>query len=196
MYFDWKNAASVDTLRTMVALDIPYPDIATKLGTSVGSICAKVHRLGIGKGPRAPNSRSFLRPVGRAFESDPDHERVMARQAAEEITYAGRTTPLEDCDDCGCRYVIGDPSKRQVCGQPRTRGAYCVDHAKVCFSAPSRIRARATLHSNGGCPALSRQANRFIPVSTGRLFSVDPRTFEVIDGRREAGDAGLYSSSA
>ena len=191
MYFDWRNETNVNELRRMVELDIRYPEIARRLKTSLGSVCAKVHRLGIGKGPRIPQS-SYHKPLScKAFETDPDHAKVMARQAAEAKAFAGRTVALEDCGERGCHYVIGDPTKRQVCGQPRTRGCYCAEHAQVCFPSPGKMSFRLN-YKNRNRPTVTRFGK-----PQHRIMTVDARDFEVIDGRREEiGSDWAYPSTA
>jgi hypothetical protein len=197
MYFNWRNQDNLDDLRRMVmGGDLTYPDIAKKLGTTTGSVCAKVHRLGIGRGQRIPD-KSFLKRGKSAFQNDPDHPKVMARQAAEAKTFAGKTVSLEDRHEHQCCYVIGDPTKRQMCGQRRTRGPYCAEHAKVCFPSPGHVARR--LGQYGQVQLVSSEARKrryaigsfaYSP-SRDRIASVDSRTFEEMleHGRfdREAG---------
>jgi hypothetical protein len=181
MYFDWKNEHNVNELRRLVELDVHYPDIARKLKTTVGSVCAKVHRLGIGKGQRVPQPSLYYRPATAKFATDPNYPKIMARQETEAAEFEGRTVALEDCHDKGCHYVIGDPTKRQVCGRPRARGHFCAQHAKVCFPSPtSRIGKER-----------GRRAGPS-PVFGSITYAVDSRSFEVIDGgRKDQGGAGL-----
>jgi hypothetical protein len=127
----------VTMLETLVSKRIPYPIVAKKLGTTVGSVCGKVHRMGIGLGPQQPRIIKQRRtlPGGGAFEPDPEFAATMARMEAETAARleAGDTVALADLENHHCRYSIGEPAHGRCCGYRRVPGSsYCDEHALRC----------------------------------------------------------------
>lgn len=184
MYYNWKAAAATDELRRMVDLRIPYPDIGKRLGISVGAVCGKVHRLGIGKGPHKPD-RLFVRPSKPKrpqIEPDAAYLEIIERQKQEAIDCRGLTIALEKADPHHCRYVIGDPTKRQLCGAHRHMGTpYCEDHAKLCLS-PISLKTR-----NAASEAAAKRPWRGFPYYYLTLGApIDARTFEEADAPEPA----------
>lgn len=136
---DWRSNAAVAEIKLVgwVKMGVPYPDIANRLGTSVGAVCGKVHRMGIGRGPRKPD-RLYLkakRPRNPQLTPDAAYFEIMERQEKEAQARQGLTVTLDTSEDHHCRYVIGDPTKRQLCGAQRIAGTpYCQEHAALCLS--------------------------------------------------------------
>ncbi len=186
---DWRSNAAIDELKRYVDLGIPYPSIAQRMGTTVGSICGKVHRLKIGKGPKYPD-RLYLK-AKRGPDTTPsiEHLRILKRQAIEAAAREGTTIALESADDCHCRYVIGDPAQRRICGAPRLEGTpYCQEHATLCMSVCALETRNAISAGNvgkkHGPPLYSFKGVPLKPVA--RLM--DTRTFEEADAPEHAPD--------
>lgn len=179
MYFDWQADNAVNELKRMVDLRIPYPDIGRRFGVSTGAVCGKVNRLGIGKGPHKPD-RLFMRAKKSAKPTlvpDAAHFEIMERQEGEAQRRQGTTIILEASEDHHCRYVIGDPTRRQLCGVRRYSGSpYCEEHARLCSSqvAPTtRDTLGAHARSRGQGFALLANFCGAVPSRT-----IDVRTFE------------------
>lgn len=189
---DWRSNAAVDTLRRYVDMRVPYPDIARRLGTTTGSVCGKVHRLKIGKGPRDPDRLYVKASKAKKPQLTPDaaYFAIMERQKEEAEARQGLTIALETSEDHHCRYVIGDPAHRQLCGIRRVAGTpYCEEHGALCLSTLSTESRRAM--GNGSTNRVIRNF-AFYP---GALASprgvldhraIDPRTFEEADAPEPA----------
>ncbi len=182
MYFNWQASNNVDELKRMVDLGIPYPDIAQRLGITVGSVCGKVHRLGIGKGPPKPD-RLFIRPKSKQPPTEPDAAffEIMERQQAE-VAYRGNATiALEALEDHHCRYVIGEPADGRLCGVKRHDGTpYCEDHARGCYS-PVTVETREAISAGNQGNPCNYPRNHLHPALMPAHRAVDPRTLEEAD---------------
>ncbi len=182
---DWRSNAAVDNLKSWINLGVPYPDIAQRLGTTVGAVCGKVHRLKIGKGPKYPDRLYLKAKKGPDTTPSIEHLRILRRQAEEAVAREGTTIALESAEDCHCRYVIGDPMQRRICGAPRLEGApYCQEHATLCMSVVSLQTREAIAASNSWpqrsgvrTPLYSLKAVPLKPVER----TMDTRTFEEAD---------------
>lgn len=188
-FMGWKanhNEAEIKLIG-WVDLGVLYPDIAKRLGTTTGAVCGKVHRLKIGKGPRKPN-RLFLKGKTDKLNLVPDSAffAIMERQKEEAAARQGLTVTLDTSDDHQCLYVIGDPSKRQVCGAERKPGTpYCEKHAALCLG-----RKELEMSSEGSRAHHFAARRNFIAQPNVAFTPIDPRTFE------EADDPELVASAA
>lgn len=180
---DWRSNAAVDTLTKYVHMRVPYPDIAKRMGTTTGAICGKVHRLGIGKGPRNPD-RLYLRatkPAKAQMVPDAAYFEIMERQEEEAEARQGLTVMLDTSEDHHCRYIIGDPTKRQMCGARRHAGTpYCEEHAALCLSTISLESRHAMGKNKHQHPAMYLRSI-YPSTGAGERVAVDYRTFEEAD---------------
>lgn len=155
----------VDVLKALVGRRVDYDKIAAELQTTVGAVCGKVHRLGIGKG-HMPQAKQ---PIGQAqINDDAEHKRVMAAQEIEAQLRTG--VPLAELADHNCRFVLGEPREHRYCGRERRIGTpYCDDHHDRC-SRP--------LWPNGrpGSP------HARMPWASVLESPIDTRTFDLADG--------------
>ena len=144
----WNNAAAVDLLKTYVEMRIPYPDIASRLKTTTGAVCAKVSRLGIGLGPKTQQVTYRKREAPEFEVTDPAYLEISRELKHEARIRAGTTVHLDEAGDHQCTYVIGEPKHRQVCGDQRKgAGPYCAAHAKRCRGTPAPDRTPKTPES-------------------------------------------------
>ncbi len=126
-------------------MGLGYDEIADRLETTVGAVCGKVSREGIGRGKLSSHETSAFigsRPaVVEKDDVDPLFLAIMAAQAEEAERRGAITLALEDAEDHHCSYVIGDPSRRRVCGVARLPGlSYCQEHADRCKGVATPLR--------------------------------------------------------
>lgn len=188
----WKAENREDRLRHRIRSGMKYEDIAVDLGTSLGSVCAKADRLGIGRGQPPQPFFWHGKPTSEAKEpTDGVYQEIEARQKAEAEFRDGLTISLVDSDDHHCRFVIGDPAKGRICGVRRKPGSfYCKEHHARCASSHP-------LEGRNACGEAASQRPNVIKLSSrprasdisAPLFPVDVRTFDVIDYVREPAPA-------
>jgi hypothetical protein len=185
----WTNS-EISTLETCVALNIPYSQAAHRCGKSLGAFCAKVKRLGIGKGPKGQKFayRKTRRQQERALMDNSQDEAflaIMADQALEAEHRQGHTIALDRADQHHCTFVIGEPSARQCCGVRRLPGqAYCQEHHKRCFTQPDGRSERYLI------PRSPQRTRRFgTRFGHPPLTYVDSRTLEAHE--RDPGTAAI-----
>lgn len=127
----------VDDLRDMVQNDVPYDIIAEKLETTVGSVCGKVARLGIGKGiTKGSIKPASRRPTygGGGRPPNHDYDEVIDLQA-DEARRPSITVSWDDAGEHHCKFIVGDSRRARVCAHHRVPGLpYCEHHATRCLS--------------------------------------------------------------
>ena len=174
----------VNLLEALVKQRIPYDEIGRRTGFSVGAVCGKVHRMGIGLGLEAQQVRKTS--VCWA-PPDTDHFAILSRQ---ELEADDRTdaTSLEKLEDGHCRFVLGEPAKLQYCGHKRKIGtSYCEHHLKRCTSdrdEASREKQSAVMIDN---IRRGRRHGNLAQRSWGRTCAgmygkVDTRFMEIASG--------------
>ncbi len=122
-------------------------------GVTRNAVIGKVHRLGLAG--RATPSRPAKRPARPRPQRSP---LALAPRARTHMPYAppvltvvldplkfedGSVATVLTVRDGMCRYGIGDPQEAgfAFCGRATAMGAYCMDHARLCYQ-PSQARRR------------------------------------------------------
>lgn len=127
----------VEALTELVRQRIPYPEISERLQISLGAICGKVYRLGIGHGGEMERRRqvTIAPPTG-------EYADVLRRQAFE-ASYRTRYVTLEDLEAHHCRFVLGEPNEQRYCGATRVPGlSYCDEHRRRCVLTEADLAAK------------------------------------------------------
>ena len=123
----------VNLLSAWTAQRVPYEEQARRLGRTLGSVCGKVDRMGIGLG-LCDDQRSRQESPCWA-EPDAAHHSILHRQEMEADARTD-TVALADLEDKHCRFVLGDPAKARCCGHKRVPGkSYCNAHVALCSHA-------------------------------------------------------------
>lgn len=156
----------VDTLRTLWGEEGLYPsEIARELNRLYGagytrnSVIGKIHRMGWIEGsatapktvtdPKAPSrkavvdlskSHSTPRPRGGSTPHPSQAPKLAPARAANDSTYQAMQRHVSG----SCSWPIGDPRDEgfHLCGAPRTRGAYCAEHAAKGYQAGTALNAK------------------------------------------------------
>ncbi len=121
-----------DLLKALIAKRIPYSEISRRTGLSLGAICGKASRLGIGPGCATLNQRHNYQAPSK-FTADREHFVITAAMEAEAREWRGKKIAGADLEDDHCRFVLGDPAQGWHCGSPRVPGkSYCRTHSERC----------------------------------------------------------------
>lgn len=153
----WSEEHEASLVQLIVG-ETKYRIIATQLGRSINSICAKVNRMrkeGQLPGKPARQARSAKRVPGsqKAAEAEEGAKRSADyggfKYATEEMeqeaaALEGKLLSLADLPDDGCHYVVGDPRETEhvYCNGkavlPGVPGkCYCAKHLARMFNTPA-----------------------------------------------------------
>jgi len=135
---DWASWEIEILKRELPNKDVSYRAIGLLVGRTRNAVCAKVQRMGLGRG--RPVEQVVKKPQVRKMPPLPpsaDVQRILARHRAEAAT---RTlVALTDLADSQCHFPVGDPKKDRAiyCGQPVQPGlAYCPSCVSRVYTPP------------------------------------------------------------
>lgn len=169
----------VALLRKLWGEGLSASQIAKQLGgVSRNAVIGKVHRIGLAgrSTPSRPAKRVPRVRVARPRISAPPAiylRDTRSRETRSATEYAaalersrdlqpvvfenGKTLQVLELSESTCRFPIGDPSDASFafCGRGSCGGAYCTDHARLCYQ-PSETRKRDTKRIGPGERELRR----------------------------------------
>ena len=144
-------------IREMWDLNMTTREIGAALGLSKNSICGLLHRMrtrGVDLAKKPRNGNGTLREEKRERIAKVKKVTALKTRAAKkpvELVYEivkpvvapSMPKPPEktgkfrfiDLTRNACRYVVSGKRAEEFlfCGEPKQRGAYCEDHAKLCY---------------------------------------------------------------
>ena len=187
------SGMQTNLVTALIESRVPYPEIARRCGISVGAVCGKANRLGIGKGCKeAQQARRTSTSV-----APPDSINIQILEAQEqEAAQRQDFVLLEDLEDGHCQFVLGDPVHGKHCGRKQANGSvYCPEHKSRCTTTLEKRLARehcgrqSILLSPAARTRLREAAYPRPVASPGFIYPVDTRTMEVIDSDEYASAA-------
>ncbi len=172
----WKMNNREATLKGLIARGERYEDVAVKMETTVGSICAKASRLKIGRGQPPQPFFWHGKPTPLSPEApDRAYHEIMARQKREAAERRGFTVKIEKLEPHHCRFPIGDPRHQQCCGIRRVPGSpYCAEHAARCVGQ-ERGPSAGLYSTPGGWTRVHGGSQS----GADHIWIADARTFEI-----------------
>lgn len=146
----------VETLRKLWHDGLSASQIARQLGgVSRNAVIGKVHREGLaGRAPRSTRARSASENAlpSRLARSTPTAPRVIAAAAADaepRPPHRLHRGPLDETPHTHeCKWPIGDPTDHhfRFCRAERKQGAFCLEHARLAYSAPATRQSAAVTY--------------------------------------------------
>lgn len=153
----WEVEGRVALMTQLVKEGLAYSDVAVRLGDGCteNMICAKVWRMGIGRGSSTATRiyrtkrRGVMRVSPVALAAEMERGRQALALMEKEASLRDDFVSIADLDveARSCRHIAGEPvGDVKYCGHPAVMGlSWCEVHAKRCLGGGASANAGAVL---------------------------------------------------